>query len=71
VDDQTVVTVWISSDGLAWRQIAVSGNADSIPRSEARGQLIAGIFQVPGGLIMVGQQGSSPQIEIWRAIASS
>jgi len=71
VDDQTVMTVWISSDGLAWRQIAVSGNADSIPRSEARGQLIAGIFQVPGGLIMVGQQGSSPQIEIWRAIASS
>ena len=71
VDDQTVVAVWISSDGRAWQQIAVSGSADSIPRSGAHGQLISGIFQVPGGLIMVGQQGSSSQIEIWRATASS
>ncbi|MFI5259586.1 MAG: hypothetical protein ACHQ01_08270 [Candidatus Limnocylindrales bacterium] len=67
LDDQTV-TVWISPDGLTWRQMPFTGAVDSIPNP---GQLIEGLFSVPDGLIVVGQDANSSPIEVWHATVSS
>jgi hypothetical protein len=63
-EDQSSILMWISSDGVNWRRLAFSGSTDTIPSTYGNA------FVVAGGLIVLGQQGSSPAVPVWRLTAT-
>jgi hypothetical protein len=68
--DQLVLRMWISSDGIAWKPLTFSSNTGEIPSwPGANSTTYAGAFAVPGGLVVIGNQDSWPQIPIWTVTA--
>jgi hypothetical protein len=63
-EDQSSILMWISSDGVNWRRLAFSGSTDTIPSTYGNA------YVVPDGLIVLGQQGSSPAVPVWRLTAT-
>jgi hypothetical protein len=63
-EDQSSILMWISSDGVNWRRLAFSGSTDTIPSTYGNA------YAVPDGLIVLGQQGSSPAVPVWRLTAT-
>jgi hypothetical protein len=59
------VAMWASSDGLTWQSLAFSG-VTTQPGDQGT---IWKAFVVPGGLIVIGQQGSAPPESAWRLTA--
>ncbi len=69
--DQMAITLWAATDGVTWRQLPSSGSTDSVPHWPAdSGQTFNRAFVVPAGLIVIGQQVSGSQIQLWHATAS-
>jgi hypothetical protein len=62
-EDQSSILMWISSDGVSWRRLAFAGSIDTIPSAYSTA------YVVPDGMIVLGQQGSSPAIPVWRLTA--
>jgi hypothetical protein len=70
VGDHLAISMWVSTDGLTWQQLLFSGLTDSIPHWPGdQGPTISTAYLVPDGLIVIGQQGASSQIQLWRVTA--
>lgn len=69
VGDQLAISMWVSTDGATWQQLPFSGSTDLIPHWPGdQGPTISKAYLVPGGLIVIGQQGASSQIPLWRVV---
>jgi hypothetical protein len=69
-DPQLGVSMWVSSDGVTWQPLPFSGATDAIPRwPGGTGSAFCTAYVVPGGLIVIGQQGSATSESAWRVTA--
>lgn len=72
VNDQLVLRLWISSDGVTWHLLPSYGATEAIPMSpgETEHARYSNVFLVPDGLIVSGYGPQGSPVLIWHVIAS-